>query len=541
MPKRTPAILLGCMFASLPGMAQSPGPAQKELNDALNDSTNWVYVDHDYHGTRYTALDEINTTNVKQLAHVCSHTFPEKEPSQTAPIVYAGVIYATTAHHTVALDGATCRVLWQHKWQQRANEMLNTQRGAAIKDGKVVRGTADGYLLALDAKSGKELWSRQIANPAEGYFFSVAPLIVDDLVFIGPAGAEWAAKGWVGAFKLSNGDQVWKFNTVPDPGERGAETWGKNPNALKHGGGSVWTPMSYDPEKRLLYVPVGNPAPDFYDKDRPGANLYTNSIIALDAATGKLAWYYQAVPHDVRDYDFTHVSPVFIALIAGENHTVIATTGKDGLLRLLDRESRKVLYSVPFTTRKNAEGPVGTEFVRICPGILGGHEWNGSAYSPKLNTLFVPATDWCHEIRKADTPPDPDEPKKNPGSHFFGGETNFGPWSNASGWLTAFEASTGKELWKYHAGKPMIGGVIATAGDLVFTGELNGNFEAFDANNGKLLYTHNVGGPIAGGLVSYSSGDKQYVAVVSGFVGVYNTAAPELGGANPTITVFALK
>src|ERR1700676_4957936 len=280
------------VFIALPAIAQSPGPSKKDLNDALNDSATWVYVDHDYHGTRYTALAQITADNVKQLTPVCSYTFPEQEPSQTAPVVYGGVLYATTAHYTVALDGATCKVLWQHKWQPHGKETENTQRGAALKDGKVIRGTADGFLLALDAKSGKELWYRLIASSADGYFLSMAPLIVDDLILIGPAGAEWAAKGWVSAFKLSNGDRVWKFNTVPDLGEPGVKSWGNNPKALKNGGGNVWTPMSYDPEKRLLFVPVGNPAPDFYDKDRPGANLYTNSIVALNVATGKLAWYY---------------------------------------------------------------------------------------------------------------------------------------------------------------------------------------------------------------------------------------------------------
>jgi alcohol dehydrogenase (cytochrome c) len=208
-------------------------------------------------------LAEINIQTVKRLQKVCAHTFPEKEPSQTAPLVYAGIVYATTAHYTVALDGSSCRVLWQHKWLPRDREVVVTQRGAALKDGKIVRGTADGYLIALDAQTGQEVWIRQVADPAAGYFFSVAPLIVDDLILIGPAGSEWASKGWVGAFKLSNGERVWRFNTVPDLGEVAAETWGHNARGLKTGGGSVWTPMSFDAQRHLLYVPVGNPRPTF--------------------------------------------------------------------------------------------------------------------------------------------------------------------------------------------------------------------------------------------------------------------------------------
>jgi len=522
------------------GAAQAAGPTQAELNNAANDSANWPYVDHDYRGQRYTPLDQITAKNAANLAQTCSYSFPERMPGQTAPIVYDGTLYATTAHYTVALDGASCNVVWQSEWKPRDHETFVTQRGVAMKDGKVVRGTGDGYLLALDGKTGQELWSRQIAKPSDGYFISMSPLIYDGLVLIGPAGAEFAGKGWVGAFRLSDGEPVWKFNTVPDPGEPGAETWGDDPNTLKHGGGNLWTPMSLDVEKGLLHVPVGNPAPDFYDKSRPGENLYTGSIVALDVRTGKLAWFYQAVPHDVRDYDLTHVAPVFTITVGDRQRMVIALTGKDGLLRLLDRDTRKVLYSLPFTTRENAEGSIGRSFTHVCPGLLGGHEWNGAAYSPRLSALFVPATDWCNQIRRAAQPPDPQAEKER--GQFFGGDFQFDPWAEAQGWLTAFDAETGATLWRHHSSKPMIGGVAVTGGDVVLAGEITGDFLVFDGNDGKILHRHNVGGPIAGGLVSYASGGKQYVAVVSGFVGgFYNQMAPEVGGGNPTITVFALK
>jgi alcohol dehydrogenase (cytochrome c) len=271
---RAEAFVFGSVAALLltTGAAHAAGPTQAELNNAANDSANWPYVDHDYRGQRYTPLDQITAKNAADLAQVCSHTFPDKEPTQTAPIVYDGTLYATTAHYTVALEGASCKVVWQSEWKPRDHETYITQRGAAIKDGKVVRGTGDGYLLAVDGKTGKELWSRQIAKPSDGYFISMPPLIYEDLVLIGPAGAEFAGKGWVGAFRLSDGEPVWKFNTVPDPGEPGADTWGGDPNTLKHGGGNLWTPMSLDVEKELLHVAVGNPAPDFYDKNRPSAN-----------------------------------------------------------------------------------------------------------------------------------------------------------------------------------------------------------------------------------------------------------------------------
>ena len=199
------------------------------MNAAADDGANWIFVDHDYHGQRYAPLAQITAQNAQNLMPACSYHFPEKEPSQTAPIVYGGTLYATTAHYTVALNGATCKPVWTYRWNPRGYETLPTQRGAAIKDGKLLRGTADGYLLALDAKSGKLLWSRHIAESSDGYFISMPPLIYDDLVVIGPAGAEWAAKGWVAAFRLSDGQPVWRFNTVPDLGEPGAESWAARP------------------------------------------------------------------------------------------------------------------------------------------------------------------------------------------------------------------------------------------------------------------------------------------------------------------------
>jgi alcohol dehydrogenase (cytochrome c) len=498
----------------------------------------WVYVDHDLAGTRYSHLKQITTKNVAQLVKACEYTFPDKEPSQTAPIVSEGRMYLTTAHYTVAVDGADCRVIWSSTYTPHEHEPAMTHRGAALADGKVIRGTSDGFLLALDVRDGHTVWSRQIADPKEGYFISMAPLVHGDLIYIGPAGAETAAQGWVAAFRVRDGEQVWRFNIVPKDGEPGAETWGPDPASRKHGGGNLWTPMSFDEQKNLLYVPGGNPAPDLYDDDRPGDNLYTNSLIALDAKTGRLVWYRQFVPHDVHDYDVSHVAPVFKASINGSTRNVIASTGKDGLLRLLDRDSKDLIYSVPFTTRLNVEAPITRTPVRVCPGTLGGQEWNGSSYYAKQNLLIVPATDWCAEFSKDATAPDPE--KEHTHAFYFGGQTKFDPWSAARGRLTAFDASTGREKWRYDAAKPMIAGVTTTAGDLIFTGDLGGNLLALDARSGKVLLRSELGGPAGGGVVTYSAGGRQNVAVVSGLVGVYNLVAPEIGGGNTTITVFRL-
>ena len=528
------AILVGLVLAA--GAARAPASSADPASNS--DSGDWRYVDHDLAGTRYSPLQQITPKNVAQLGKACAYSFPDKEPSQTAPIVAAGRMYLTSAHYTVAIDGADCHLIWSSTWTPHEHEPANTHRGAALADGKIIRGTSDGFLVALDAKDGHTIWSKQIADPKEGYFISMPPLVHGNLIYIGPAGAETAAHGWVGAFRISDGERVWRFNIVPEDGEPGADTWGPDPAARKHGGGNTWTPMSFDEKKNLLYVPGGNAAPDLYDDDRPGDNLYTNSLLALDAATGHLVWYRQFIPHDVHDYDLSHVAPVFTTTISGSARNVIASTGKDGLLRLLDRDSKDVIYSVPFTNRLNVEAPVTRTPVRVCPGTLGGEEWNGSAYYHKGNMLIVPATDWCAEFNKDATAPDPE--KEHTHAFYFGGETKFDPWSAARGRLTAFDASTGQEKWRYEAAKPMVAGVTATAGDVIFAGELTGDLLGLDARSGKVLLRLALGGPAGGGVVTYTARGVQNVAVVSGFVGVYNLVAPEIGGSNTTVTVFRL-
>src|SRR5271170_7259465 len=216
-----------------PALACGASQVLASTKGASGDSSSgdWAYVDYDLAGTRHSPLRQITTENVSRLVKACAYTFPDKEPSQTAPIVSAGVMYLTTAHYTVAVDAADCHLIWSSMWTPREHEPLNTHRGAALADGKIIRGTNDGFLLALDAKDGHQLWAKQIADPKEGYFISMPPLVHGDLIYIGPAGAETAARGWVGAFRISDGQQVWRFNIVPEDGESGANTWGPDPAA----------------------------------------------------------------------------------------------------------------------------------------------------------------------------------------------------------------------------------------------------------------------------------------------------------------------
>jgi alcohol dehydrogenase (cytochrome c) len=337
-----------------PAAPRITGPSQADLNGAAAATETWLYASHDYAGSRFVDLKQITAANAKELRPICLYRSEQSASVQTSPLIYGGVMYLTFGRATVALDAQTCRERWTYIWQPKGQEISPANRGAAIKDGRLVRGTADGYLIALDMADGSLLWSQPIASAAGGQYLSMPPLIFEDLILVGPSGADFGAKNWIGAFRLETGEPVWKFNLIPDPGQPGAETW-ENQEALKHGGGSLWTPLSLDAKAGIVYLPVGNPAPDFYGEIRPGANLYTDSLVALDAKSGKLLWYKQFIPHDVHDADLSQVSPLFETTIDGKRHDVISVSGKDGLLRLLDRNSHDQFYEVPITTRERGK------------------------------------------------------------------------------------------------------------------------------------------------------------------------------------------
>jgi alcohol dehydrogenase (cytochrome c) len=505
------------------------GPDQATLTRAAQ-STDWLLHTHDYGGTRFSSLQEINVTTAPHLAPACLFQVGERDSFQTGPIVYSGTMYITTATSTVALDASTCRVRWRHTWQPRETVAFQRNRGVAIKDGRVIRGTPDGYLLALGADTGALLWARRVGQPAEGEIFVMAPILFEDLVLIGPALSERNVQGWVGAFRASDGTPVWRFNTIPKAGEPGFETW-KNPKGIPMGGGAVWTSFAVDTESGDLHVAVTNPAPDLPVHLRQGTNLYTNSVIVLDVRTGQLRWYRQVVPNDSHDWDLTHATPMFSTAIDGATRRVVVTTGKDGMLRAIDRDSHRVLYETPVTTRENAEMPVVTTPTRACPGVLGGTEWNGPAYNPATNLLYVPAVDWCATFTAYE------QVRFIPGKGYMGGRTDLDPIDKSQGWLTAIDASSGAVKWKYRSPRPMVAAVTTTAGNLVMTGELTGDFTIFDAKNGAVLYRFNTGGPIGGGIVTYAAGGKQYIAVASGSPS--NFWVERSPGA-PTIIVFAL-
>ncbi len=502
------------------------GPSQAELTSP--DAADWLYHTGNLSGTRYSTLAQLTRANVARLAVACVFQAGSSETFQTGPVVYHGVMYLTTTRATLAIDAATCHPRWRHTWQPQDYELWPMNRGVALERGYVVRGTADGYLLALDARDGTLLWARHVADPEAGETITMSPLVYGDVVVIGPAGGENSIRGWIGAFQLADGKPLWRFNTVPRPGEPGAETWA-NPTGTPQGGGAVWTPLALDPTKGELYVAVTNPAPDLAGHLRPGRNLYTNALVALDLHAGTLRWYDQLLPNDAHDWDLTQVSPLFHETVGGRERDLVAATGKHGVLTVVDRDTHERLYEVPITTRLNVDVPVGREPVRVCPGIHGGVEWNGPAYDPRTHLLYVPAVDWCGTFRASETA------RYVPGEQYLGGVFVADSATQAKGWLTAVDAARGTVRWRYRSARPLVAGVTATAGGVVFTGELTGDFVALDAATGSELYRFYTGAGVLGGVVTYAVNGRQYVAAASGG-GSFNFGRE----GSPTILVFAL-
>ncbi len=505
------------------------GPTQAELHAAAGSTRDWLYHTHDYSGARFVALDQIDSANVGRLQVACALQLGEVATFLSGPIVYQGVMYVTTALSTIALDATTCRVKWRHTWEPKAPVGWLNNRGIALADGLAIRGTGDGYLLALDAETGAMVWARRAADSSLGETFTMPPLIYEDLIVIGPAGSENAISGWIGAFKLSDGSPVWRFDTVPGADAAGSESW-RHAADIKVGGGAVWTPLSLDPMTGELYVAVTNPAPDLPAELRPGDNLYTNSLVALDVRTGALRWYKQTVPNDSHDWDLTQVSPLFSTLIGGKTRQLVATVGKDGILRTLDRDTHEVVYAAPVTTIANTDAPVTVAGTHACPGYLGGVEWNGPAFNPGTRMLYVGAVDWCATFWAAETL------RHIPGRMYMGGAVQLD--ATAQGWITALDAATGALRWRYRSSEPVVGAVTTTSGNLVFAGEVTGDFIALDAMNGDVLYRFNTGGGIGGGIVTYALDGKQYVAVASGRPGLQFLRG---NPGTPTLFVFTLK
>lgn len=491
---------------------------------------NWPHYGGQTSAWRYSALEQVNAANVSKLTTAWVFQSGEIDGGmQVTPIVVDGVMYVTTSKNKVfALDAATGRELWSYHYTLPKGFTVfygPWNRGVAAADGRVFIGTLDNNLLALDAKNGRELWRVQIEDVNQcGCNITAAPLVVKGKVITGVTGGDSAHRGYINAFDAKTGRNLWKFWTIPGPGEKGHETW--SGDSWKHGGGSAWMTGSYDAELGLTYWSVGNPAADFWGGNRKGDNLYTDSVIALDIDTGKLKWYFQQVPHDVWDFDTAYENVLIDLPVNGRTRKLLLNVNKGGFTFVVDRTNGEFIAGWPLVKNLNwisgvnAKGelqgrnePVVGKNKIICPSIGGGRSWNQGAWSPKTSMFYSTGIEWCEDVVAV-----PETPKE--GQVYFGGTfklTRKPMQGEAGGHLGAYDPISGKRAWLYEYKYPLLASVLATAGDVIFTGDAEGYFFALDAKTGKKLWSFQTGSGHRGGPITYAVNGRQYVATPSGW------------------------
>ncbi|MFO1324729.1 MAG: PQQ-binding-like beta-propeller repeat protein [Burkholderiales bacterium] len=508
---------------------------QPMLNAAGADAKNWIHPNGSYDQTRYYPGSQINTTNVGKLGPKFVFQTAVLESMETAPIVVNGVMFLTTSfNHVYAIDAVTGEEFWHYKHKMGPITTFccgPNNRGVAIEGDKLFMGTLDAKLVALDAKTGKLLWETQIADPEKGYSETMAPAVAEGKVLIGTNGGEYGVRGFVKAFNAADGKLLWTFYTIPETGQEGVwavnDLTGRNMHrdiaaekkalADKGGafyqtlGGGVWMTPAVDLKTRTVFFVVGNPSPDLYGAIRPGDNLYTDSMVAVDLDKGTYKWHSQYIAHDVWDLDA--VSPPILTQAkdaSGKMVDVVIHGGKTGHVYVHERNTGKLIrFSEAMIPQENMWVLPTKEGARMLPGANGGVEWSPMAVNPKTRMAYAanlhqPMT---YHVEESPYPG---------GKLWLGGAFKTIPSEQQWGRLVAVNLDTGKVAWGVKTDQPLIGGVLATAGNLVFNGEANGWFKAFDATNGKELWKFNAGAGVNAPAVSYMVNGKQYIAVAAG-------------------------
>jgi alcohol dehydrogenase (cytochrome c) len=541
------ALGLASLLALLSLRAHGQVTSQR-LTESAKEPHNWLTYSGNYFSTRFSPLDQITPGNVGDLKLQWVYQSPVAGNWQTSPLVVDGVMYLTQRlNDVVALDAVTGRAFWIFRYTPSADRVVccgANNRGLAILGDTLFMGTLDAHLLAIDARSGRLLWKTQVAVTKSGYSITLAPLVVKDKVIVGVGGGEYGIRGFIAAYDAGTGKEAWRFYTIPGPGEPGHETWEAcppksdgfcDPEAWKHGGGSIWVTGSYDPRLNLTYWGVGNVGPDYNGAQRPGDNLYTDSIVALDADTGRLRWHYQFTPHDVYDYDAVQV-PVLVDNWAGTGIDVVAWANRNGNFYILDRATGRFLLGRPFVkvnwmSEFDERGrPMQTPQAAgqpTYPGNQGGTNWYSPSFSPRTGLFYIPAWEDYASIYT----PSPAQFKE--GSVFVGGGPRNlaavpgapglgrGPintWTEAAGHgaVLALDPATGEQKWKFAMTDVTDSGILTTASDLLFTGGREGYFQALNARTGALLWKTNLGAAINAGPITYRVGNRQYVSAVAG-------------------------
>lgn len=526
----------------------------ERILDARSEPQNWLTYYGAYNGQRYSPLDQINTENVKRIgpawvfqagtsgmiAGASTYSF------EAAPIVVNGIMFLSGWDGWVwALDAKTGGEIWRYKHATPYDVSLccgNVNRGVAVAKGKVFTVTPNAHLLALDATTGKKVWDKTYGDVRAGESATVAPLIVKNMVIVGSSGGEFGVRGHLDAFDLDTGDHVWRCYTVPKPGEPGSETWPAEGEAWARGGANCWITGTFDPETNLLYVGTGNPAPDFDGAVREGDNLYTDSIIAVDVDAGQIRWHYQCTPHDVWDYD----SIGECILFESEGRKLLGHFDKNGYFFVVDRTNGALVQITPFVDRIDwgaitREGQVTPrrypdkegEPVHFWPGPAGAKEWTHAAYSPKTELFYVPVQD----VGATATRRRREFKESIP---YWGAGVQVDA-EDMTGSISAFDAA-GEEKWRWRNELPMCASVLATGGDLVFAGEPSGEFNALDARTGEQLWQFQCGSGHHSSPTTYMVDGRQYIAVPVGWGAWAEGFLPGMLGAGhgSALIVFAL-
>ncbi len=539
----------------------SLAPAQ----DAGATRADWPNYGGTQFSWRYSALDQINTQNVKTLLPAwLFQTGDYADNLQATPIVQDGVMYLISARaHVFALDAATGREIWTYKYPDSPRSVPGFvgNRGLAVGDGEVLFGTKDNYVVALDQKTGRMVWRVNLDDARQcGCNITAAPLVVKDKVIVGGTGGDGAHRGYITALFLKSGRLAWRWYVIPGPGEKGNETW--KGDSWRFGGGAPWLTGSYDPALNLLYWGTGNAAADFYDADRLPAgagkskdiNLYTASVVALDADTGKLRWHHQEVHDDQWDFDSAYEVLLMDREIRGRMRQVLVHMNKSGLTSVLDRVTGEFLgaFSVPevrnWISGVTEDGdlvgrnePQLGKTTTICPSAAGAKSWNSMAYSPRTGYLYVPVLELCEDITPNNEPP-------QEGQNYMNGSfpLKLAPGRSTYSHVDAWDPVTGKRGWSMPYKYVLLASMLATAGDLVFTGNPEGEFFALDAKSGEKLWSYQTGAGHRGGSVSYAVNGRQYIATSTGWhISVVGGAAQNLfpdqdWRLGSTLVVFAL-
>ncbi len=520
-------LFLAALSLAGPILGQGLPITYDRLLKATQEPGNWLTYGGDYRSHHYSSLNQITADNVHRLRVKWIYQM-HRPKVETTPIVVDGVMYVTRPpSDVIALDAETGRALWTFEYRLSARVYTccgEVNRGLAILGSTLYLTTLDAKLIALDARSGRQLWKKDIADPALNYSATAAPLAVKDKVIVGIAGAEGGIRGFLDAYDAKTGERAWRFWTVPAPGEAGSETWGGD--SWRHGGASTWTTGSYDPELNLLYWGTGNPGPDYNGDVRPGDNLYSCSLLALDPDTGKLRWYFQFTPHDTRDWDATQVPVLLDSTLGGRRRKLVVVPSRNGFYYVLDRETGEFLLAKPFVKQTWAkeidkkgrpvlnpgQEPTTEGNDSIWPGVDGANNWMSPSYHPATRLLYFNAREERRRYFKTDAP------EFRPGEPFFGGGgggTRFRP-EESWGKLIAMTPETGEIQWEHRILSPPWAGVLSTAGNLVFSATPSGNFYALDARTGKELWRFNGGERVHASPISFLSRGKQIITIAIG-------------------------